>query len=78
MNAGFSQKLKMLMIQLNITSAQLARGLNVDPSLISRWLKQGCGERKAAEIIEKVGVPVIRSSELFQDPDMYQRGAERC
>ena len=32
-------------------------------------------ERKAAEIIEKVGVPVIRSSELFQDPDMYQRGA---
>lgn len=49
MNAGFPQKLKMLMMQLNITSAQLARGLNVDPSLISRWLKQGCGERKAAE-----------------------------
>ncbi len=49
MNAGFPQRLKMLMMQLNITSAQLARGLNVDPSLISRWLKQGCGERKAAE-----------------------------
>ena len=49
MTTGFSQKLKMLMIQLNISSAQLARGLNVDPSLISRWLKQGCGERKAVE-----------------------------
>ena len=49
MNTGFSQRLKMLIIQLNITNAQLARGLNVDPSLISRWLKQGCGERKAAE-----------------------------
>ena len=49
MSVGFPQRLKMLMMQLNITSAQLARGLNVDPSLISRWLKQGCGERKAAE-----------------------------
>ena len=49
MNTDFSRKLKMLMVQLNITSAQLARGLNVDPSLVSRWLKNGCGERKAAE-----------------------------
>ena len=60
MNAGFSQKLKMLMIQLNITSAQLARGLNVDPSLISRWLKQGCGERKAAEHAAAIGSYVLR------------------
>ena len=60
MNAGFPQRLKMLMMQLNITSAQLARGLNVDPSLISRWLKQGCGERKAAEHAMAIESYVLR------------------
>lgn len=49
MNTDFAQKLKKLMTQLDITNAQLAKALNVDPSLISRWLKNGCGERKAAE-----------------------------
>ncbi len=32
-------------------------------------------ENHAAEIIDALGVPVIRASELFSDPDMYQRGA---
>lgn len=45
----FSAKLKRMMAQLDISNAQLAKALNVDPSLISRWLKSGCGERKAAE-----------------------------
>lgn len=49
MNTDFAQKLKKLMTQLDISNAQLAKALNVDPSLISRWLKSGCGERKAAE-----------------------------
>ena len=60
MSVGFPQRLKMLMMQLNITSAQLARGLNVDPSLISRWLKQGCGERKAAEHAMAIESYVLR------------------
>ena len=43
MNNDFPFRLKMLMDQLRISNAQLARGVNVDPSLISRWLRSGCG-----------------------------------
>ena len=46
MNNDFPFRLKMLMDQLRISNAQLARGVNVDPSLISRWLRTGCGARK--------------------------------
>ena len=46
MNNDFSMKLKTLMTQLDISNAQLARGLHVDPSLVSRWLKNGFGSGK--------------------------------
>lgn len=49
MNTVFANNLKKLMAQLKISNAQLAKALNVDPSLISRWLKNGCGERRAPE-----------------------------
>lgn len=49
MNTVFAHNLKKLMTQLKITNSQLAKALNVDPSLVSRWLKSGCGERRAVE-----------------------------
>ena len=49
MNTVFAKNLKKLMTQLKISNAQLAKALNVDPSLVSRWLKGGCGERRGAE-----------------------------
>lgn len=48
-NTVFAKNLKKLMTQLKISNAQLAKALNVDPSLVSRWLKGGCGERRGAE-----------------------------
>ena len=54
-NTEFSQRLKMLMTQLNISSAQLAKALIVDPSLVSRWLRSGCGERKASQHALEIG-----------------------
>lgn len=49
MNTVFANNLKKLMAQLKISNSKLAKALNVDPSLISRWLKTGCGERRASE-----------------------------
>lgn len=60
MSTGFSQKLKDLMTQLDISNVQLARGLNYDPSHISRWLRQGCGKRKAAEHAMAIASYVMR------------------
>lgn len=51
----FAQNLKILMTQLRITSVQLSRAINVDPSLISRWRKVGCGERKATQYALAIG-----------------------
>ena len=56
----FPQKLRMLMTQLGISNAQLAKALHVDPSLVSRWLKKGCGERKAAEHAMAIEKYVLR------------------
>lgn len=55
MPTEFSRNLKALMTQLSITSAQLAKTLNVDPSLISRWLRDGCGARKASQHALAIG-----------------------
>lgn len=55
MKIDFSQNLRTLMTQLSIPNAQLAKALNVDPSLVSRWLKVGCGERKASEHALSIG-----------------------
>lgn len=49
MNTVFAQNLKKLMTQLKISNVQLAKTLNVDPSLVSRWLKYGCGKRRGAD-----------------------------
>lgn len=51
----FAQNLKTLMTQLHITSIQLSRAINVDPSLVSRWRKAGCGERKATQYALAIG-----------------------
>ena len=48
MNNVFAQNLNKLMEQLDIQNAMLARALNVDPSLVSRWRKEGCGKRNAS------------------------------
>ena len=47
MNTVFAQNLNKLMEQLDIQNAQLAKALNVDPSLVCRWRKEGCGKRSA-------------------------------
>ena len=47
MNNIFAQNLNKLMEQLDIQNAQLAKALNVDPSLVCRWRKEGCGKRSA-------------------------------
>ena len=47
MNNVFAQNLNKLMEQLDIQNAQLAKALNVDPSLVCRWRKEGCGKRSA-------------------------------
>ena len=60
MNNDFSMKLKTLMTQLDISNAQLARGLHVDPSLVSRWLKNGFGQRKADEYAAAVGQYIFK------------------
>ena len=60
MNNDFPFRLKMLMDQLRISNAQLARGVNVDPSLISRWLRTGCGARKAADHASAIGQYVAK------------------
>lgn len=52
---AFAQNLKTLMTQLHITSVQLSRAINVDPSLVSRWRKTGCGERKATQYALAIG-----------------------
>lgn len=51
----FAQNLKVLMAQLHITSIQLAHAINVDPSLVSRWRKAGCGERKMTQHALAIG-----------------------
>ena len=51
----FAQNLKVLMSQLHITSIQLAHAINVDPSLVSRWRKAGCGERKMTQHALAIG-----------------------
>lgn len=51
----FPQRLKELLTQLELPNAQLARALNLDPALISRWLKSGCGKRRAAEHALAIG-----------------------
>ena len=43
----FAQNLKKIMKQLNVSNAQLSRAIGVDPSLVSRWLKNGCNGRNA-------------------------------
>ena len=47
MNTVFAQNLNKLMEQLDIPNAQLAKALSVDPSLVCRWRKEGCGKRSA-------------------------------
>ena len=47
MNTVFAQNLNKMMEQLDIQNAQLAKALNVDPSLVCRWRKEGCGKRSA-------------------------------
>ncbi|MEA5047802.1 MAG: helix-turn-helix transcriptional regulator [Eubacteriales bacterium] len=59
MKTEFSHNLKVLMAQLNITSSQLSKALNVDPSLVSRWLKNGCGERKSSQHALSIGKYVL-------------------
>lgn len=51
----FAMNLKALMSQLHITSIQLAHAINVDPSLVSRWRKAGCGERKMTQHALAIG-----------------------
>jgi len=51
----FAQNLRALMTQLHITSIQLAHAINVDPSLVSRWRKAGCGERKLTQHALAIG-----------------------
>lgn len=60
MSGTFPQNLKKLMTQLGISNAQLAKALNVDASLVSRWLKSGCGERKASEHAQSIGQYIIK------------------
>ena len=60
MNSESSFKLRSMMEQLRITSAQLARALNVDPSLISRWRKAGFGLHKSAIHAQKIGEYVMK------------------
>lgn len=48
MGAEFATNLKLLLTQMSLSSAQLAKAVNVDPSLVSRWLRSGCGTRKAS------------------------------
>lgn len=60
MNIVFAGNLKKLMSQLKISNSKLAKALNVDPSLISRWLKTGCGERRAAEYALAIGQFVLK------------------
>ena len=52
---GFSQNLKTLMTQIGITNVQLSRALNVDPSLVSRWVRVGCGKRTATQHALAIG-----------------------
>lgn len=54
-NKRFSTNLNALMEQLHISGAQLARALNVDPSLISRYRKNGFGERHASAYALSIG-----------------------
>ncbi len=60
MNTVFAQNLRKLMTQLKISNAQLAKALNVDPSLVSRWLKYGCGKRRGAEHAMAIEKYVLR------------------
>ena len=50
MNTVFAQNLNKLMEQLDIQNAQLAKALNVDPSLVCRWRKEGCGKEEKEQI----------------------------
>lgn len=59
MNIEFSHNLKILITQMNLSSSQLSKALNVDPSLISRWLKNGCGERKSSQYALAIGRYVL-------------------
>lgn len=49
MTTEFSKKLKALMQQFGITNVQLSKALNVDHSLVSRWLNDGCSKRKLSQ-----------------------------
>lgn len=43
----FAKNLRTLLQQLGISSVQLAKSIGVDPSLVSRWRRQGCSGRNA-------------------------------
>lgn len=60
MNTVFANNLKKLMSQLKISNSKLAKALNVDPSLISRWLKTGCGERRASDHALAIGQFILK------------------
>ncbi len=45
----FAKNLRALLHQYGITSVQLAKAIGVDPSLVSRWRKQGCSNRNVNE-----------------------------
>ena len=62
MNTVFSQNLKKVLTQFKISNSQLAKALNVDPSLVSRWIKNGCGERRAEEHAYSIERYILRQN----------------
>lgn len=61
-----SERLRILLRQLDISNIVLAKALSVDPSLVSRWLKNGFGKRKNSQYAAEIGKYV--SERRFQ-PD---------
>ena len=64
----FEQKLSALMHLFKLSNSKLARGINVDPSLISRWKS---GERQMSP--NSPHVPAIASYILHLNAYHYQR-----
>ncbi len=65
---NFDQKLNALMHLFKISNSQLARGINVDASLVSRWKS---GERKIS--INSPHIPVLATYFLHLNAYQYQR-----
>lgn len=64
----FEQKLNALMHLFKLSNSKLARGINVDPSLVSRWKS---GERQMSPASPHV--PAIASYFLRLNAYHYQR-----